>query len=170
VSNAGEVEDPVSKWSRLFIIFMAVQSRLPLSPLAAPSNPQLSDSALTVGGDVSAPVVITRVDAKYTDEALAAGINGIVQLECIIRKNGTVSVTRVVKGLGSGLDENAGAALQQWRFHPAMRNGKAVDVRIVIDIEFTAPMQVGGDVQHPASTIKRDLSSSTEIGFTSLGN
>ena len=151
MSNAGEVEDSVSKWSRLFIIFMAVQSRLPLSPMAAPPNTQLSDSVFAVGGDVSAPVVVTSVDAKYTDEALSAGISGIVQLECIIRKNGTVSVTRVVKGLGAGLDENASAALQQWRFHPAMRNGKAVDVRVVIDIEFTARKRAAGDVQPPES-------------------
>lgn len=108
-----------------------------------------SSEIFTVGGDVTAPGVIQRVEAKYTDEALSAGISGVVQLECIIRKDGTVSVTRIANGLGSGLDENARAALEQWRFSPAMRQGQAVDVRAVIDIAFSVLLEIGGDVQAP---------------------
>jgi len=93
--------------------------------------------------------VILRVEAKYTDDALAAGISGVVRMECIVRKDGTVSVTRIVKGLDSGLDANARAALEQWRFSPAMRQGRSVDVRAVIDIEFSVLLEVGDEVEPP---------------------
>ena len=136
----------MTKFAKLHFALIVATSILPMPSLPAQTP---ATTIFTVGGDVAAPVVIQRVDAKYTDEALAAGISGVVQLECIVRKDGSVSVTRVVRGLGSGLDESAGAALEQWRFSPAVRNGEAVDVRAVIEISFSVLLSVGGDVLSP---------------------
>jgi hypothetical protein len=41
-----------------------------------------------------------------------------------------------VKGLGYGLDENALAALEAWRFAPALRNGLPVSAVAEIEIHF----------------------------------
>jgi TonB family protein len=96
------------------------------------------DDIFTVGGDVTAPVVIRSVEAGYTEEARAAGISGIVQLECVIRKDGTgkASVRRVVRSLGHGLDENARTALERCRFSPATKNGRSVSVLMEADFQF----------------------------------
>jgi TonB family protein len=47
-----------------------------------------------------------------------------------------VLVEGVVHGLGHGLDEEARRVAQQIRFHPATRNGQAVDLTTNITITF----------------------------------
>jgi hypothetical protein len=48
-------------------------------------------------------------------------------------------LTKVLEGLGYGLDENARAALKQFRFRPGMKDGKPVDVAFVAKINFHIP-------------------------------
>jgi len=89
-----------------------------------------------VGGGVNPPTVITRVEPQYSEEARKARYQGTVVLEAIVRRDGTVDITRVVRSLGFGLDENAIQALKQWRFKPGTRNGVAVDVSLNIEVNF----------------------------------
>ncbi|MFN8007189.1 MAG: energy transducer TonB [Terriglobia bacterium] len=90
-----------------------------------------------VGGGVSAPSVIFRVEPTYSEEARKAKYQGVVVLSAIVRKDGTIEIQRVVRGLGLGLDENAIAALRQWKFRPGMRNGAPVDVALNIEVNFS---------------------------------
>ena len=76
------------------------------------------------------------MEPVYTNEARAARIEGAVALECLIRTDGSVSIKRTLRGLGYGLDESARAAIEQWRFSPKTENGKAVDVTLVIEVNF----------------------------------
>jgi len=55
----------------------------------------------------------------------------------IVRKDGTIEILKVVRGLGLGLDENAIQALKQWKFRPGMKNGVAVDVALNIEVNFS---------------------------------
>lgn len=89
-----------------------------------------------VGGGVSAPAVVYRVEPQYSEEARKARYQGTVVLEAIVRRDGTVEILRVVRSLGFGLDENAIQALRQWRFRPGMRNGAPVDVALNIEVNF----------------------------------
>lgn len=58
-------------------------------------------------------------------------------LEAIIRKDGTVSVVRVVRGLGRGLDESAiETVASKWRFRPGTDNGEPADVPATIEVSF----------------------------------
>src|SRR5439155_407114 len=75
-----------------------------------------------VGGGVTPPTVLQRVEPQYSEEARKARYQGTVVLEAIVRKDGTVDIMRIVRSLGFGLDENAIQALKQWRFRPGMRN------------------------------------------------
>ena len=90
-----------------------------------------------VGGGVSAPTVIYKVDPTYSEEARKAKYQGTVVLSAIVRKDGTIEILKVVRGLGLGLDENAIQALRQWKFRPGMRNGAPVDVALNIEVNFT---------------------------------
>jgi TonB family protein len=89
-----------------------------------------------VGGGVSPPSVVSRVEPQYSEEARKARYQGTVVLEAIVRKDGTVDILRVVRSLGFGLDENAIQALKQWRFRPGMKGGIAVDVALNIEVNF----------------------------------
>ena len=90
-----------------------------------------------VGGGVSAPSVLFRIEPTYSEEARKAKYQGVVVLSAIVRKDGTIEIQRVVRGLGLGLDENAIAALRQWKFRPGMKNGAPVDVALNIEVNFS---------------------------------
>jgi periplasmic protein TonB len=89
-----------------------------------------------VGGGVTPPTVLQRVEPQYSEEARKARYQGTVVLEAIVRRDGTVDIQRIVRSLGFGLDENAIQALKQWRFRPGMRNGVPVDVSLNIEVNF----------------------------------
>jgi TonB family protein len=38
--------------------------------------------------------------------------------------------------LGLGLDEKAIEAVRQWRFQPALKDGRPVDVQITVEVQF----------------------------------
>jgi periplasmic protein TonB len=88
------------------------------------------------GSGVEPPVILREVRPTYTEEARARAVTGEVVLEVLVRRDGTVGSTRVITGLGSGLDERATAAVLQWRFAPARRLGTPVDVMVEIVVEF----------------------------------
>lgn len=90
-----------------------------------------------VGGGVSPPEILFRRDPVYSEDARKAQYEGTVVLEAIVRKDGSVDILRVLRGLGLGLDENAIAALKEWKFKPGMRQGVPVDVAVNIEVNFT---------------------------------
>ena len=95
-----------------------------------------SEGAMRVGGDVKAPVVMRRVDPVYSDEARRDRISGIVIIEALIDKTGTVRDAIVLKGLPHGLSEAALAAVKQWQFQPATLAGEPVDVIFNLTMNF----------------------------------
>jgi protein TonB len=90
-----------------------------------------------VGGGVSAPSIIYRVEPTYSEEARKAKYQGVVVLSAIVRKDGSIEILKVVRSLGLGLDENAIQALKQWKFRPGQRNGVPVDVALNIEVNFS---------------------------------
>ena len=91
---------------------------------------------LTVGKDVTPPKVRSRVEPEYTEVARRARVTGTVLLEAVITKNGGVSIMRVIRPIGFGLEENAAEALSQWVFEPGRRSGQPVDVQLEIEVNF----------------------------------
>jgi len=93
----------------------------------------------TPGTGVSLPQVVKQVKADYTDEAKQNRIEGKVGLEVIVNADGAVGDVKVVESLDTvyGLDKNAVAAMKQWQFKPGMKDGKAVAVRVRVEMNFT---------------------------------
>jgi len=92
--------------------------------------------AYRIGGGVTMPVVITKVEPDYSEEARKARWQGVVKLECLVDERGIPREMRVVRALGLGLDEKAMEAVAKWRFRPGTKNGKAVPVVAVIEVTF----------------------------------
>ncbi|MCU1274359.1 MAG: TonB family protein [Bryobacterales bacterium] len=89
-----------------------------------------------VGGDVSAPSVLQKVDPEYTEEARAAMLSGTVVMSLEVGPDGLAQNARVSRGLGLGLDENAIDAISQWRFRPGIKDGQPVTVAATIEVNF----------------------------------
>ncbi len=88
------------------------------------------------GSGIEPPRLLREIRANYTDEARRRGIEGDVVLEIVVTLSGVVDKVRVLRGLGGGLDQNAIAAVRQWRFDPARRQGSPVDVVVEVSVEF----------------------------------
>jgi TonB family protein len=89
-----------------------------------------------IGGDVSSPQIITKVEPEYSEEARKAKFQGVVVLSIVIDANGMPRDIKVIRPLGLGLDEKAIEAVQKWRFRPAMKGGKAVAVSANVEVNF----------------------------------
>jgi protein TonB len=89
-----------------------------------------------VGGGVSAPRLIHKVDPEYSEQARKSKFQGAVVLSVVVQKDGSVRDIRVVRSLGLGLDEKAIEAVKQWRFQPGEKNGQAVDVMAQVEVTF----------------------------------
>jgi TonB family protein len=88
------------------------------------------------GGDVSQPSIVYKVEPEYTVEAREAKIEGPVRLEVEITPQGTAENIRVTQSLDPGLDDNAITAVRSWRFKPGKKDGEAVTVAAVIEVNF----------------------------------
>jgi TonB family protein len=88
------------------------------------------------GSGITPPSLIREVKPDYTEEARRRGINGEVELEIVVRRDGSVGDVRLQRGLGAGLDQRAIDAVRQWRFAPARRMGTPVDVLVEVAVAF----------------------------------
>lgn len=74
---------------------------------------------------------------KYPLQARQAGVEGRVDVQFVVEKDGSLSEVKAIKGIGSGCDEEAVRVLQNApSFKPATQNGKPVRVRMVLPITF----------------------------------
>jgi protein TonB len=90
-----------------------------------------------VGGQLTQAKVIARVDPEYPKLARQAGAAGTVELEATISADGKVKNPRVVRG-NSMLQKAAIDAVLQWRYQPAMLNGKPVESPVEIKLNFVS--------------------------------
>ncbi|GEM_PF-774760 len=79
----------------------------------------------------------------YPESARRAGVQGIVYIEAFINERGDVDRAVVRKGIGSGCDEAAVAAVKQSKFRPGTQQGVPVKVRLAIPIRFRLADKTG---------------------------
>ncbi|MBI5086813.1 MAG: energy transducer TonB [Acidobacteria bacterium] len=92
--------------------------------------------AFRIGGGVSAPVPIFKVEPEYSEEARKAKFMGTVMLAIVVDESGKTANVRVVRSVGMGLDEKAVEAVMKWRFRPGYKDGKAVPVMANVEVNF----------------------------------
>ena len=97
------------------------------------------ETVYTPGNGVRLPKVVKQVKATYTQEAKDAHIEGTVELSTVVLADGTVGAVKVTRSLDTtyGLDEEAIKAMKQWIFEPGTKDGKAVAVRVSVNLTFT---------------------------------
>ncbi len=89
-----------------------------------------------VGGGVSPPQVLYKVDPEYSEEARKAKYSGTVLISLVVAPDGHATNIKVVRTLGLGLDEKAIEAVSKWKFKPGQKNGTAVAVQATIEVNF----------------------------------
>ena len=88
-----------------------------------------------VGGAVSRPELIHRVDPDYARlDRRTVRVTGLPILEAVISDTGTVESVRMLKPMDPELDAVLLEAVRQWRFRPAMKDGRPVRVRYTLTV------------------------------------
>jgi TonB family protein len=111
---------------------------LPLSLPLGTAHPHPQDVVDGEAPGVTLPKVTTEVKPQYTPEAMQARIEGTLMLTTVVRTDGTPGDIKITQSLDTqyGLDDQAVNALTQWRFEPGLKDGKAVPVRVTIEMRF----------------------------------
>jgi periplasmic protein TonB len=104
--------------------------------VGAGSGGGIGGGVFKVGGGISAPQALSTPDPEYTEEARNAKTQGTCILWLIVDDQGRPRDIRVVRGLGFGLDTKAIEAVKQWRFQPALKDGRPVNVQISVEVGF----------------------------------
>lgn len=103
---------------------------------ALPPPPPARVAPVRVGGDISAPRLIRRVEPEYPVLAVNAQIEGMVILEATVDASGDVRKTRVLRS-HSVLDQAATDAVRQWRYEPLLLNGKPTPFVLTVTVSFS---------------------------------
>ena len=93
-------------------------------------------SAGSKAGEITPPHLTTKTDPEYSDIARQLKYQGTALLSLVVDASGMVQNVQVTQPLGAGLDENAIAAVKQWKFDPATKDGKPVAVAIAVEVDF----------------------------------
>jgi TonB family protein len=97
----------------------------------------ITQNALFPGGDAAFHNYINS-NVRYPAEAREKNIQGKVYCSFVVEKDGTISNSKLLRGIGGGADEEAikvVAAMPKWT--AAMQNGQTIRQQFTIPISFT---------------------------------
>jgi TonB family protein len=95
-------------------------------------------SRLSVGGNVQAARIITKVQPVYPDSAKSAGVSGTVILHAVVGMNGKPLSLRVMNSqVDPELARAAVEAVNQWCYVPTLLNGEPIEVDTTITVNFS---------------------------------
>jgi TonB family protein len=98
-------------------------------------QPAAPSAALPVGGDVKPAHMLSSVSPVYPALAKNQHVEGDVRIDALIDVNGHVSAMKVVSG-ATLLHQAAMDALRQWKYQPAILDGKPVPMHLTVTIQF----------------------------------
>jgi TonB family protein len=103
----------------------------PIPPNILSPLPHTAPEPLHVGGEVTAPAEISRVEPDCR-ELHGAGHPAVVEL--IVTETGDVKAGRVLRAGSPAAKPAILAAVRQWRFRPATLNGRPVEVYFTVTV------------------------------------
>jgi TonB family protein len=135
----------------LFLPHTAISQESPAAtPNAATSKPSPDAAGVYRAGHggVSMPKLVYSVEPAFTDKARKKKINGNCKVWLVVDIDGHVKDVRVIHSVAEdqpaklkadalALDEKAIEAVRQYRFEPALLQGKPVPVALTVEVNFT---------------------------------
>jgi protein TonB len=109
----------------------------PVAPAAPPPPASSSRIYQTVEVDVR-PEVVAQVRPVYPEEAAKQNVQDVVVLQVLVDVAGRPESIKVLRGSrrAPALDEAATAAVRQWTFRPAKKNGQPVPCWFNVGVPF----------------------------------
>jgi TonB family protein len=121
----------------------------------SPAANEAVDGVRQIEGDVKGPVILYEPEPVYTQAGRKAKVQGVVTVSIVVDEHGQPQNVHIVRGLGIGPDgkpdpklkkaarvamdrmnQSAVDAVKQYKFKPAMENGKPVAVYLNVEVNF----------------------------------
>jgi protein TonB len=106
----------------------------PPPPPAVPPKPAVPKT-VRISSTIQSAKLAHKVLPNYPAIAKQAGISGIVKIEAIIARDGSIRKLKVMSGHPL-LIKPAIEAVRQWRYRPTLLNGEAVEVFTQVEVRF----------------------------------
>jgi TonB family protein len=100
------------------------------------TSDSVEDKVYEVGGEVKSPKLVHYVEPAFSPKSKEAYVEGTVRISTVVSKAGDPTNPQVLSGLNAEEDRTAVEALKQWKFEPGTRNGRPVNVRVTVEINF----------------------------------
>jgi protein TonB len=113
---------------------------LPEAP-PPPPPPPAPRGPVRIGGQIQTPTLVHRVEPFYPPVAIDAHLQGLVILEAIVDRDGTVAEVKVLRSGGALLDREALVAVKQWRYSPLVLNGQRERFVLTVTLSFSLEMR-----------------------------
>lgn len=83
------------------------------------------------------PTPLVRIAPAYPSKLKRTGIQGKVWVVFVVDERGNIAKARILKSAHPDFSNAALEAINQWKFEPGKRGGKAVKTRVRIPLSFT---------------------------------
>ena len=114
-----------------------IVSPAPPPPPPPPPAPQIASAPVRIGGQITAPALLHRVEPVYPDVAAMAQLSGLVILEATVNTEGCVDSVKVLRSRHPLLDKAARDALMQWTYRPLVLNGIPTPFVLTVTFNFS---------------------------------
>lgn len=118
-----------------------VQRGLTLGTPATSAKPDSSSSneppLVRIGGQLEEANLITKVQPVYPAAAKSAHVQGTVELDVAISKDGVPEDIKVISSPSDDLTQSALESVRQWRYRPTLLNGQPVAIVTDVLIHYT---------------------------------
>ena len=82
------------------------------------------------------PRPVFHPDANYPESSRRSGVEGSVGIRLVVGVDGLPHDLKVVSSVDKDLDAKALETVQQWRFEPALKDGRPVEWPLAVSIHF----------------------------------
>ncbi len=103
------------------------------------------------------PTVVKKVEPEYPPKALKDSLEGNVFLKVLVSISGDVTKAQIIRTDDELFNEAALAAARQWKFTPAILNGKPVAVWVSIPFRFRLRANKGAELKPPPDRTVEEL-------------
>ena len=86
--------------------------------------------------EVTAPVLISKVDPRYPPSLVRTGVPATVVVRCIIDRNGNLRDPEILTATMPPFEAEVLRVIGQWRYKPATYGGKPVDSYLSLTVRF----------------------------------
>jgi protein TonB len=100
--------------------------------------PKATNQVIRVSQGVSEGLILKKVAPRYPAQALSMRLEGSVQMQATVSKDGSITNVKVLNG-DALLARSAVEAVKQWKYKPYYLDGEPVEIQTQITINFKLP-------------------------------